>query len=153
MIPTILKDTLSKSYGSDFINLIEDWGRWSRYFGCIGYHSGHDSATPKNLTDETALILNTEFAWLKNNHKELWFLIELRYIKGLTVESISNYYFKQKKYNKVKGIERNRNSVAVDPVLMGAYKLSNSKGIELVLNDTLRLIYVRLKRKYLNESF
>ena len=153
MIPTFLKDTLSKGFGLDFINLIEDWGRWSRYFGCIGYHSGHDSVAPKFITDETALILNEEFAWLKNNHKELWVLIELRYIKGLTVDTISNHYFKKNSYNKTKGIIRNRNSVAVDPVLMGAYKLSNSKGIELVLNDTLRLIYVRLKRKYLNESF
>lgn len=149
----LLLDTLKKGFKNDFFNLIEDWGKWSRYFGCVGYHTGHSAVTPINIDDTTALILNEEFNWLKAYRKQLWWLVDLRYIKGLTSSDISYRYFKKEQFNFKHGTTRGKNSFTADPIAMSAYKLNDPKSIDIVLNDALRLIYIRLKRKYLNDSF
>lgn len=148
----LLLEVLKKGFKREFFNLIEDWGKWSRYFGCMGYHSGLTSQEPHNIDDNTALILNDEFNWLKAKRPQLWWLIELHYIKGLSTSDISYRYFKKDFYNVRHGTSHGKNSFSADPIAMASYKLSDPKSIDIVLIDTLRLIYIRLKRKYLNES-
>lgn len=148
----LLIDILEKGFKNDFFNLIEDWGKWSRYFGCVGYHTGHSAVTPINIDDTTALILNEEFLWLKKNKKQLWWLVELRYIKGFSSEYISYRYFKRDQFNYSHGTSRYKRSYTADPIAMAAFKLSDPRSIDIILNDTLRLIYSRLKRKYLSHD-
>ena len=70
-------------YGGQFISLLEDWGRYSRYFGCVGYVGGKTAVMPRFIDDASAEENDRAMLKLKQGRPQLWQLIKMRYIHGL----------------------------------------------------------------------
>ncbi len=77
-----IKDAIKEGYSSEFIYLLEEFGKWSRYFGCMGW--GHCSIKQSYvMDDETGAALDVAFAYLKKEHPALYRLMRRHYVDGL----------------------------------------------------------------------
>jgi hypothetical protein len=78
-----IKDAIKNGYTSDFVHLLEEFGKWSSFFGCQGWGKG---AAPESyvLDDDTGAVLDIAFAYLQHDHKELYRLMRMRYIQGMS---------------------------------------------------------------------
>lgn len=83
-----IKDAIKEGYTSDFIHLLEEFGRWSRYFGCMGWGNSPAGKTCY-MDDETGAVLDLAFAQLKRQHPELHRLLKRYYIDGLNEVQIA----------------------------------------------------------------
>lgn len=78
-----IKEAIKGGYTSDFVCLLEEFGKWSRYFGCMGW--GHSTAGQSYvIDDDTGAVLDVAFAFLKCEHKELYRIMRMRYIEGMS---------------------------------------------------------------------
>ena len=79
-----IKDAIKEGYSGDFISLLEEFGKWSRYFGCQGYFSGGHSGNSYNLDDASGAILDHALCKLRCRHYGLYLMLQMYYIQGLT---------------------------------------------------------------------
>lgn len=79
-----IKDAIKEGYSGDFISLLEEFGKWSRYFGCQGYFSGSRGGNTYNLDDASGAILDRALCELRNQHYGLYLMLQMFYIQGLT---------------------------------------------------------------------
>lgn len=88
MLTRLLKDYIAEGYSTTFIELLEDWGRWARYFGCQGYYGVHASDPIRFLDDDSAMILDAAFGKLKQSRPMYWKLMRMRYVQKLDSDDI-----------------------------------------------------------------
>lgn len=71
-----------------FVRALENWGKWSRYFGCMGY--GHHGGCVDDyvIDDESALIIDKAFCELKETRPNMYLVLKFFYIGGLTEKQI-----------------------------------------------------------------
>lgn len=78
-----IRDAVKNGYSSDFIALLWEFGKWSRYFGCQGYGGGARGESYV-IDDESAAILDRVLCRLKREHPGLYLLFTRYYIGGMT---------------------------------------------------------------------
>ncbi len=79
-----IKDAIKEGYSGDFISLLEEFGKWSRYFGCQGYFSEGHVGNSYNLDDTSGAIIDRAFCKLRNKHYGLYLMLQMYYIRGLS---------------------------------------------------------------------
>ncbi len=79
-----IRDAIKEGYSGDFISLLEEFGKWSRYFGCQGYFSGGHGGNSYNLDDTSGAILDQALCELRHQHYGLYLMLQMFYIQGLT---------------------------------------------------------------------
>ncbi len=78
-----IKDAIKEGYTSEFVYMLDEFGKWSRYFGCMGW--GHCTVKQSYvMDDDTGAVLDIAFAYLKREHPELYKLMRRHYVDGLT---------------------------------------------------------------------
>lgn len=93
MTTTTLK-TFAKNYDTNFILLLEDWGRWERTASKVqGWGKGR-SDPPHFIDDKTAMIINTACGEIKKKSFALFKILELRYIQDLDSDEILKIFRK-----------------------------------------------------------
>lgn len=79
-----IKDAIKEGYSGDFISLLEEFGKWSRYFGCQGYFSGRCASKSFNLDDASGAILDKAFCRLKENNPGIYLIVRMYYINTMS---------------------------------------------------------------------
>lgn len=79
-----IKDAIKDGYSSDFISLLEEFGKWSRYFGCQGFYGGRCASKSFNLDDTSGAILDKAFCRLKENNPGIYLIVRMYYINTMT---------------------------------------------------------------------
>ncbi len=78
-----IKDAIKEGYSGDFISLLEEFGKWSRYFGCQGYFSEGHVGNSYNLDDTSGAIIDRAFCKLKENNPGIYLIMRMYYINGM----------------------------------------------------------------------
>lgn len=82
-------DAIAEGYSEAFINALENWGKWSRYFGCMGYGAhGNDPEDSYIIDDDSALIIDKAFCELKEHNPAIYLVLKFFYIGGLGEKQI-----------------------------------------------------------------
>lgn len=79
-----IKDAIKEGYSGDFISLLEEFGKWSRYFGCQGFYGGRCASKSFNLDDASGAILDKAFCRLKENNPGIYLIVRMYYINTMT---------------------------------------------------------------------
>ena len=79
-----IKDAIKEGYSGDFISLLEEFGKWSRYFGCQGFYGGRCASKSFNLDDTSGAILDKAFCRLKENNPGIYLIVRMYYINTMT---------------------------------------------------------------------
>ena len=74
---------------ASFERLLVNFGQWSRFSGCNGYHSSGDDRPTPVITDDDALKLDRCLARLKALHELGYWLFKEYYIKECSCDIIS----------------------------------------------------------------
>lgn len=82
-----IRDAIKNGYSSDFTSLLEEYGKWSRYFGCQGY-GGSARGESYCIDDESASILDLVFCKMKAEHHGLYQLMSRFYIGKMSERQI-----------------------------------------------------------------
>lgn len=83
-----------------FIELLQEYGSWCRYSGCISYNSYKDSYT-YIIDDDSALVIDKCFQLLKKVSNVLFDIMMLTYQSKLDPLDIHVLLLKNKKYKKL----------------------------------------------------
>lgn len=78
-----IKDALKAGYSGDFISLLEEFGKWSRYFGCRGFKSHSSVSNSYNLDDESGALIDKAFCSLKDKHAGLYLIMRMYYVNNM----------------------------------------------------------------------
>ena len=89
ILTRLIEEHMKDGYGSNFVLLLEDWGRWARFFGCQGYKGGQAVAAPAFIDDESAALIDLAMGEIKRNKPQIWKLMQMRYIQGMDAYAIS----------------------------------------------------------------
>lgn len=92
------------------INLVEEWGKWSRHQGYERHSTPLFELMRKNgcfntgnhrepnITDDEALAIDKAVLVLKKNWLVLYSVLVLRYVKGVSLRDIAKYYLTPLEY-------------------------------------------------------
>lgn len=97
-LPRTITDAIKNGYSSDFTSMLEEFGKWSRYFGCQGYGGG-SGVESYNIDDASAAIIDQVFAKMKQEHPGLHMLMSRYYIGRMSEMQIARELKKQKLIN------------------------------------------------------
>ncbi len=78
-----IKDAIKDGYCGDFISMLEEFGKWSRYFGCQGF-GGHSAHNSFNLDDESGAVIDKAFCVLKKTNAGLYLIMSMYYINNMS---------------------------------------------------------------------
>lgn len=79
-----IRDAIKAGYSGDFISMLEEFGKWSRYFGCQGFKSHGSASNSYNLDDESGALIDQAFCSLKNKHAGLYLIMRMYYINNMS---------------------------------------------------------------------
>lgn len=91
MLTRYIRDAIAEGHASNaFVMALINWGRWSRYFGCMGYGGKHSSDPDSGyvIDDESALLIDKAFCDLKERRPSLYLVLKFFYIGGLSEKQI-----------------------------------------------------------------
>lgn len=138
----------AEGYGGQFISLLEDWGRYSRYFGCSGFAGGKTPALPRFIDDASAEEIDSAMLTLKRDRPQLWQLIKMRYIQGLDAADIAAIMRKGKKRPKGRpGVTRGSNSYRVRVAELGTLMHADEKTVAALLDLASKLVFNLLENR------
>lgn len=135
-------------YGGQFISLLEDWGRYSRYFGCSGFTGGKTPALPRFIDDASAEEIDRAMLKLKQGRPQLWDLVKMHYIQGLDAADIAAVIRRGKKRSKGRpGVTRGRNSYRVRAAELGMLLHADGKTIADLIDLASKLVFNLLENR------
>lgn len=89
MLTRLIKDHMADGYSRHFILLLEDYGRWCRYFGCKGHFKLGHKIESYFIDDESALIIDRSFQRLKDTRPKAFKVLDMHLVGGLDSLDIS----------------------------------------------------------------
>lgn len=102
ILTAFIKLHLDDEVTSKFIALLNDYGSWCRYTGCVGYLNLSSKRYSYSIDDESALILDKVFQDLKSISVVLYKITMLHYQAKLDALDIQVFLSTNKKYKKLK---------------------------------------------------
>lgn len=89
MLTRLIKDHMADGYSYHFILLLEDYGRWCRYFGCKGHFKLENRIESYFIDDESALVIDRAFQKLKDSRPMAFKVLDMYLVGGLDSLDIS----------------------------------------------------------------
>lgn len=83
MLTRLIKVHMADGYSRHFILLLEDYGRWCRYFGCKGHFKLGHKIESYFIDDESALIIDRAFQKLKDSRPMAFKVLDMYLVGGL----------------------------------------------------------------------
>ena len=90
-------EAIQNGYSSEYLNLLHNYGLWSRYFGCSGYPGRTSANQTYTISDESAMIIDKAFCELKQKQPNLYMLLNMFYIQNKSPDEIFLILKKQNK--------------------------------------------------------
>lgn len=138
----------AEGYGGQFILLLEDWGRYSRYFGCAGYVGGKTAVMPRFIDDASAEEIDSAMLKLKQGRPQLWDLVKMHYIQGLDAADIAAVMRRGKKRSKGRpGVTRGSNSYRVRAAELGMLQHADEKTVAALVDLASKLVFNLLEMR------
>lgn len=89
MLTRLIKDHMADGYSHHFILLLEDYGRWCRYFGCKGHFKLENRIESYFIDDDSALVIDRAFQKLKDSRPMAFKVLDMYLVGGLDSLDIS----------------------------------------------------------------
>lgn len=138
----LIRALTAEGYGTSFIMLLEDWGRYSRYFGCAGFVGGKTAVMPRFIDDASAEEIDRAMLKLKQGRPQLWALIVMRYIRDMDAADIAAVMRKGKQRPKGRsGVTRGSNSYRVRAAELGMLLYANEKTVVALVELASKLVF------------
>lgn len=115
----ILENALSHGAASgEFYLLMQNYGIWSRYFGCSGYKVHSSEILPTAIIDDdTAMLVESAVVKLKKSRPNVWKVFRMYYIEGLTPEIITDRLRSETKGKPESPYKRRKNYYEARPAI------------------------------------
>lgn len=142
----LLNNALAEGPRSSSFNLLlQNYGWWSRYFGCTGYVSHTSDSLPEIIIDDdTAMLVEQAAIRLRKSRPNVWRVFYLYYMKGLTQDEIAKKIRiecrRPRSYAK-----RRRNVFVYNPATSGMALHVTAQTVDELLVLASRNIYSSLK--------
>lgn len=139
----ILESALSHGAASgEFYLLLQNYGIWSRYFGCSGYKAHSSEILPTAIIDDdTAMLVERAVVKLKKSRPNVWKVFSQHYIEGLTPEIITDR-LRSENWGKTESLyKRRKNYYEARPAIDTALRHINASGVRGLLKIAESFIY------------
>lgn len=139
----ILENALSHGATSgEFYLLLQNYGIWSRYFGCGGYKVHSSEILPTAIIDDdTAMIVERAVVNLKKSRPNVWKVFSQHYIEGLTPEIITDRLRSENRVKPESFYKRRKNYYEARPAIDTALRHINASGVRGLLKIAESFIY------------
>lgn len=113
MIPSQIYEVIHGGTQAAFIELLTQWGIWSRGKLCRGYPTGHH-AQSCSITDDAALYLDQCIAPMRQRKKLWWRIFALHYVQGFDTLDIETLLKGKPRKGPRAGVIRTKDFYGVD---------------------------------------
>lgn len=139
----ILESALSHGAASgEFYLLLQNYGIWSRYFGCSGYKAHSSEILPTAIIDDdTAMLVERAVVKLKKSRPNVWKVFCQHYIEGLTPEIITDRLRSENRGKPESLYKRRKNYYEARPAIDTALRHINASGVRGLLKIAESFIY------------
>lgn len=139
----ILESALSHGATSgEFYLLLQNYGIWSRYFGCSGYKAHSSEILPTAIIDDdTAMLVESAVVKLKKSRPNVWRVFRQHYIEGLTPEVITDRLRSETRGKPESPYKRRKNYYEARPAIDTALRHINASGVRSLLKIAENFIY------------
>ena len=145
---TLIKSFAAEGCDGMFFLLLEDWGRYARYFGCAGYGGGKRVDPPRFLDEESAELLDAVMLKLKKSRPQLWRIIVMRFIRDLSVSEMTAILRDHRKRPKERaGVYRGAHSYGVRLSELDALPFVDEKTVSALLDLAVQLVFTFLQEE------
>ena len=130
---------------SSFNLLLQNYGWWSRYFGCAGFKSHTSDSLPEVIIDDdTAMLVEQAAIKLRKSRPNVWRVFNLYYMKGLSQDEIANK-IRRESQRPWSFAKRRRNVFVYNPATAGMAHHVTAETVAELLVLAARNIYSSLK--------
>lgn len=115
----LLQRAVEQEGAGDFIQLLEDFGRWARPFYTKGWHSGLTYAQPALVDDESARLLDIALGIVKRRRPLIFDLLRMHFINSLDEHQICRVLNRGRAREPRGGVQRGQGFYRVDLSQLG----------------------------------
>lgn len=142
-----VKEAIADGNGREFARLLRNYGLWSHYCGIKGYFTGHTLSETYVIEDESALMIDRAFSYLKRTQPNLYELLVLYYVKQKSPDEI--YLILRKRHIRIlprKTYIHRKNYFEFNPAVDTALKYVTTQAICDLIRRGEQLIIERLRK-------